>query len=936
MADGSAWLIRTKLYAPPLRAQAVARPRLLARLQAGLAGPLTLICAPAGYGKTSLMAAGAAAGSAPGSLRCAWLSLDEGDNDSGRFLAYLVAALQTAGAPAALGELLRGPQPTQLPVLLPQIINVLAAVNEEPVNEELLLVLDDYHVIHAAAVHAAVAALLEHAPPHLHLAILTRSDPPLPLPRLRARGQLLELRAADLRFTHAETRLFLHETMGLELADSLAVALAERTEGWIAGLQLAALRLAQQTPQQTTPTGEQADDAAAFVQHFAGTQRYILDYLLEEVLERQPPAVQQFLLLTSPLARLCGPLCDAVMRSAAQHDKRVAAAAGGENGGALLAALERANLFLTPLDDERRWYRYHQLFADLLRARLHEQFPHLASRLQTAAASWLEAEGLILEAVDQAMAAGEPEWAARLVEQNTAELLARGELAALLGWISALPDEVRRPRPRLCIQQAYALAFAGRLDEAAAALALAERVQTGDPAQTGAVTAVHAMLAVMRGRDAEAVTAAEQALALLPAASLWDRAAACWALGYAQRELGRLAEAQSCFEMQIDLARRLGNVWTLVTGLADLAFVLRTQGQLREARAVLEEALLAAAGQGAAGLGYLARMEAALAAVLYEQNEVAAAHKLLAAAVAHCRQWPNPNHIAFAYVLLARVQRAQGDLAGAAVSIGEAYYVRSSSSLTRVLRCLVEVELVRLYLACRTPAANGQMSGALTGAAEALLAQWRHESATAPGTALDECAELIALTLARAALAAGQPQQALPWVTRTGAGALAVGRMGIAIEALILTALAGKDSPAVEQAAWEQALQLAAERGYVRLFLDEGPTLQQSLAHHLAQIGDSAARPFALRLLAAFPAEPLSRAALPARPAPGAELPEPLTARELEVLHLLAQGLTNQEIARRLIVAPGTVKAHTAAIYRKLDAANRTSAVACARRLGIL
>jgi len=775
-------LIKTKLRVPTLRPHLLPRPDLAARVAAGLAGPLTLIAAPAGFGKTTvaaaglaragfgasvsadLTAAGAAAGAAADTAagtaggRAAWLSLDEGDNEARRFLAYLAAALQTVdpnlGRTAA--DLLQGPQ------IAPQEVVLAALVNDLADSGDLALVLDDYHVIGSSAVHAAVTFLIDHGPSSLHLLIATRADPPLPLARLRARGQLAELRAADLRFRPQETAAFLNDVMGLGLDANLMALLDERTEGWIAGLQLAALRLG----------GQGAGEAEAFIRHFSGAQRYILDYLLEEVLARQEPAVQRFLLLTAPLPRLCGPLCDAVLRAAGAENGDDPAAGRPLSGAALLAALEHTNVFLIPLDDDRRWYRYHHLFADLLRARLREWRPGLEGRLLAAAAAWLEEAGFTVEAVDTALAAGDPQWAARLVEQNTAGLLARGELGPLLGWIGALPAAVRRQRPALCIQQAYALAFAGQIEESAAALDVAAQSAL-DAAQEGATLAVRAMLAVMAGDDAEAVQLAQRALERLPASALWDRATANWALGYGRRSLGDLDTAQACFGEQIRLARVIPNVWTLVTGLTDLALVLRARGELRQARTLLEEALEAAAQEGARGLGYIARAETALAGVLCDLGELDAADRLLAGAFTHVGRWPNPNHIVYAHLVAAQVQQARGDFAAATASLRAAESVCRSAPVTTVLRRQVE-----------------------------------------------------------------------------------------------------------------RLIEPAGERP----------------AQHRLQAG----------------------------------LIEPLSERELEVLGLLAQGLSNQEIAARLIVAAGTVKAHTAAIYRKLDVANRTEAAARARRLGLV
>jgi LuxR family maltose regulon positive regulatory protein len=992
-------LIHSKLRGPLLRPQLVARPRLVTRVHDGLRGPLTLIAAPAGFGKTTL-AAGALDALAAGGGTAAWLSLDGADDEIGRFLAYLLAALQTA-SPAlgrTAGELLAGPQLVDPQSLLVMLVNDLVQQGEAG-GAPLVLVLDDYHLIHSAAVHAAMTFLIDHAPPSFHLLITTRADPPLPLARLRARGHLVEIRGADLRFTLEESAAFLNAAAGIGLADELVALLDQRTEGWAAGLQLAALRLAGEAG-----SGPGAVDA--FVRRFSGTQRYVLDYLLEEVLGRQGAAAQRFLLLTSPLERLCGPLCDAVLQAAdsgeadsgeadsgeadsgeadsgeadsgeadsGEADSGEAGggeagggeAGGGEAGGggppsgAVLASLEAANVFLTALDDERRWYRYHSLFADLLRARLREQHPGVEGRLRAAAAGWLEANGFVAEAVAQALAAGEGEWAARLVEQHTVGMLARGELASLLGSISALPPALRDRRAGLCLQQAYALAFAGQLQAAGAALDLAGKAD-GEALHAGAILAVRSMLAAMAAREGEAVDLAQRALALLTPQAHWDRAAACWALGYARRSLGDLEGAQECFAEQIRLARLMGNVWTLVTGLTDLALVLRTQGELQRAGDLLGEALDAAHSQGARSRGYIARMETGLAAILYERNELGAALQLLDNAVAHLRLWPNPNHIAYAYLLLARVKRAQGDAAATRAALRTAWRACREGPVTRVLQRSVEAESVRVRL-CHSADGGPWLDDELAGEAERLAAQWRAEigpAARAGSSAApwDEVTEMSVLALCRAALdgpaldapAADLPSLLPSLLRRAAADAGQAQRLGAQIEALVLLAIV---QPQQEQrfGLLEQALALAGPRGFVRLLVDVGEQAQGLLRQWLALVGAHPWRAYALRLLAATGQETaVQQPAPPAPPAPPSPAPppatgcaplsllaEPLSGRELEVLGLLAQGLSNRQIAEWLVVAPGTIKAHTAAIYRKLDVANRTEAAACARRLGLL
>lgn len=947
-------LIRTKLRLPFTRSELVARLRLKERFAEGLRGPLTLITAPAGFGKTTLMVAGFADCEMP----VAWLSLDSGDNQAGRFLNYLVEALINADGMVRSEaiQLLSASHEVPFEVVLTSLINDLDAA-----GEDIALVLDDYQFISSQAVHTAVAFLLEHGPKTLHLVIASRSDPPLPLARLRARGQAVELRTSDLRFTVSESTQFLNEVMGFRLSAIAVAMLEERTEGWIAGLQMAALSM------------RDRDDVLGFIEGFSGTHRYILDYLLEEVLAGQSPDVQRFLLCTSILEHLSASICDAVMASDDTpqiHDEVRLNQTLLDNHSqsqvllqwiSILEYLEQANLFLVPLDDERIWYRYHHLFADLLRARLDQTYPGLAPRLHARASAWFEHEGMMVEAVNHALAAGENDRAAYLVEEYTTDLLAKGELNALMGWIEALPAALRLARPWLCIHQSYALAFAGRLAEIEPLLATAEAnvgsadrpdkvnetyisspLVTESHALFGAVNAIRAMTAVMKGQDTEAISRAQQAMELLPASNLWDRAAAAWVLGYAQRSLGHLPESRSAFEEQIRLGRDMGNIWTLVTGLTDLAQVLRAQGQLWQARAVFDEALTEASQQGARSLGYIARMEAGLASVLFEQNELEAANQLLTEAITHARQWPNPNHLAYAYVLQFRVQIARGNFQDARTSLSEADRIRRVATLTRPNRRMVEANLVRLWLALQTAGDYLTPDDPLGDQADALRTTWRSELVN-PVESLDESAETAALSLARMSLATGNAEEALTLLTRVTQSALTDGHINVAIGSLVLTAIArnyGGTTPnsntVLTFTELEEALSLAEPGGYVRVFLDEGRPMHLLLAQWLAHGGSSPLRSYTIRLLSLFDTEPDGRKAMQEKvPATGG-LVEPLSQREMEVLHLIAQGTTNQEIARQLIVAPGTVKAHTSNIYRKLDVANRTEAVARARQLGIL
>jgi LuxR family maltose regulon positive regulatory protein len=733
--------------------------------------------------------------------------------------------------------------------------------------------------------------------------------------------------------------------------------LEERTEGWIAGLQMAALSM------------RDREDKRSFIDRFSGTHRYILDYLLEEVLANQSPEVQHFLLSTSILERLTAPLCDAILRERAGDSTHALTPSS-----AILDDLERANLFLVPLDDERRWYRYHHLFADLLRARLDQACPGLALQLHARAAAWLEKEQMTVEAINHALAAGANDQAARLVEENTTHLLATGELTALMSWIEALPAELQLSRPWLCIHQAYALTMAGRLAGVPELLARAEApIETENPpnlaapndrsdeketssalmgetqALMGAVATIRAMVAVMTGQDGEAISQAQRARQLLPGENLWDRAAAAWALGYAQRSLGHLPEAHAAFEEQIRLGRAMGNIWTLVTGLNDQAMVLWTQGQLRQARTLFEEALVEASHREARSLGYIARMEAGLASVLYEQNELEDASRLLEDAIVHTRLWPNPNHRAYAYALQCRLFLAQGDLQGARASIAEADSIRRSAPLTRPNRRLVETNLIRVWLALQAAGGSLDLNDPFIDQAKALVQAWQGvltKPVENTAVRMDDGTQMTALSLARVFLAAGQVEEALSLLERAVQSARAVGHQGELISSLLLNAIArkhkaadpvGQIPPALTSLALlEEALSLAEPGGYVRIFLDEGKPVQMLLAQWLAQARTGPLRAYAIRLLSYYDGEPDATVLVQERKPQAGSLVEPLSRRELEVLHLLALGRTNQEIASQLVVAIGTVKAQTASIYRKLDATNRTEAVARARQLGIL
>jgi len=927
-AAGLDALLATKLHIPRARQGLVPRTRLVDRLTEALAGELTVVCAPAGFGKTALLADWARRTGRP----VAWLSLDGADNDPVRFWRHVAAALESAraGAQQRLTHLLGPPPRRSLEAVVTALVNELAAA-----PGELVLVLDDYHLIEAPTVHESVAFLLEHLPTELRLAVASRADPPLPLARMRACGELAELRADQLRFTQEEAAALLREAAGPGLPEDAVAALEARTEGWAAGLQLAGLSLRGHA------------DPAGFIASFSGSHRYVLDYLAEEVLDRQAEPVRAFLLETSVLDRLCGALCDAVT--------------GRGGSQRLLEMIERANLFLSPLDEVRGWWRYHPLFADLLRARLGQEQPERLSGLHRAAAAWYEQRALVDDAVRHALAAGDTAWAARLVERHFGARLAWGEGATVTRWLDALPSEQIRARPRLCAVRAIQAIMADQagelerwLDAADAALA-ADRAgesaeeTTGEEATAGGesgwlpadlpgtLMALRANLARLRGDAEGTIRFARQVLARLPAGESGLRFHAEWNLARASWLNGELGEAEPALAKLAAAARPTGEVLAMAV-YWEYGKVLRAQGRLRAALASSRQAL--AAGTQAEGPAQpaLGLAHAGVAAVLYEQDDLASALEHATKGLAGCRElargWSviTSRQLAEGLVLLASIQLALGDQAAASEAISEAEETEPSPDVADPVNP-AGADRVRLLLA------QGQLAQAVS---------WAAGRGLDPGDQPSYPREREYLLLARLLTAQGQPEQAVPLLERLHAAAAAQARTGSLIEIGAVTAVVlaacGQEAGAV--AALGGALTLAWREGYLRVFADEGAPLAAVLDQLIAsqRSGDKSAAPgvplaYLRRLQAAF--GPRDARAVSPQPVPTAEvaapaLAEPLTDRELQVLALLAAGISNQQIASELVVALETVKKHVSHILAKLGAANRTQAVARARALGLL
>ena len=907
--SGQDVLLATKLHVPGPPPGFVPRQRLVETLGEGLARGRVLVCAPAGFGKTALLADWARGGGHP----VAWLGLDGGDSDPARFWRHAVAALDRA-RPGLAGRV-GPPPPGSLAGLVTALINELAA---DPGPDEVLLVLDDYHLVGSGPVHESVAFLLENLPPGLRVVVSGRADPPLPLARLRARGQLAELRAADLRFTGEEAAALLGEAAGPGLPAAAAAALAARTEGWAAGLQLAGLSLRGHA------------DPAGFVAAFSGSHRFVLDYLADEVLDGQPGQVRAFLLETSVLERLSAELCDAVT--------------GRAGSQAMLAGIERAGLFLVPLDEVRGWWRYHHLFADLLRARLQAEQPGRVQALHRAAAAWCEEHDLADDAVRHALAAGDAAWAARLVERHVETLLGRSEGATLRRWLSALPAESVRDRPRLCLAQAYGAAQGFQLETLEALLDDAERafaVSGGEPYHDPAgrpasvlanvpagIAFLRASLARLRGDAALAARYNRQALAqlgedewLMRSFVRWNQAAADWLdgrLGPAERGLAEvLAERRAVGALFAGFLPM--RVWY------DLGEVQRAQGNLDAALATCRQALDTFGESSQTALTGPAHV--GLAQVLYERNELTAALDHATRGVTLCRQLAFTPALATGLAVVARIRHAQGDAAGALAAMGEAGQAGLSPQVITLFNP-VPSQRARLLLA------QGDVHAA---------ARWTTAAGLGPDDGPDYPREPAYLVLARVLLAQHDPGPACTLLQRLLDAAASQDRAGsvIEIQALRALALAARGDHAGALGALTEALTLARRHGYIRVFADEGAPMRALLTQlAAARPGQQhAARRIDPRYLAALLRACGPAGAVPPRIRAAAAPPgliEPLTGRELEVLRLLAAGKSNQRIAHDLVVALNTVKKHVTHVLGKLGAANRTEAVARARDLGLI
>jgi LuxR family transcriptional regulator, maltose regulon positive regulatory protein len=918
-------LLQTKLYQPRLRLNLVPRPHLIDRLNQNLqhGAKLTLISAPAGFGKTTLVTEWIAQSERP----FAWLSLDQKDNDLARFLIYLIAALQSLapngasaaeGAPQLVGlspespslELLQSAQPPPTETILTTLLNELAAL---PAAQPFALVLDDYHEVDDPQIDQALTFLLENLPPHVHLVITTREDPLLPLPRLRVRGLLAELRAHDLRFTAEETAEFLNQLTGLDLSAQEITVLDKRTEGWIAGLQLAAIAM------QSSPALQGRPDVHQFITAFAGDDRYIVDYLVEEVLQRQPDHIRRFLLQTAILDRLSGPLCDTLT--------------GQKESSDLLERLERSNLFVIPLDNKRSWYRYHHLFAGVLQAHLLKNQPQEVAVLHQKASDWFEQNDFTAEAVHHALVAKDFERAANLIELAWPEMSRTRQSSLWLRWVRELPEHLLRHRPILNLGYAYGLFSKGELEGGKARLQIAEEsVQaTPDkivvldkdywrylPAPLASARAYHALTL---GDVPAGLAYAQKAYNLIPETDPQQRNRPASILALAHWAGGDLNTAARTLSNAMTSARLAGNPHFAITGAYVLAAMQKGLGRLQEAISGCRETLELAWKESDPPPRGTADIHVALSELFLEQGnlETAVHHLEEAAQLSPKSASPFCDHRLHQAQAHINAYQGQYDDALRHLDQAERRYVRGPAPQTRP----IAAQKARIWLA------QGNLAAAQ---------QWLQVQGLSVDDEIDYLSEYDHITLARVLLAAYQndrqentQRRLIALLQRLYDSAVSQQRSAATLEILILQVLAHEAANDISVALLplQQALVLAAPERVALPFITAGPPMARLLAQAAENKITSA---YTAQLLAAMATEtPTTTPETPPQP-----LIEPLSERELEVLQLVAQGLSNRQIAERLYLALPTIKGHNRNIYQKLNVNRRTQAVAKARKLDLL
>ena len=958
-------LLSTKFYIPRTHGDLVPRPRLIERLDAGLQGKLTLVSAPAGYGKTTLVSDWIARSKVP----AAWLSLDPSDNDLARFLGYLIAALQAAtpqidpAVGAEIQPILESGADLAIERLLTALINDVVAS-----DASLVLVLEDYHVIHEFSIHQALDFLFDHLPPAagphggVHIVLLSRTDPPMPLGRLRVQRELTEIREADLRFTVEETGLFLNEQMALALSGQDVADLEARTEGWIAGLQLVALAL-QDRPDRT-------DRIAALT----GSHRYLIDYLGQEVMARQTEEVRTFLLRTSVLEQFRASLCDALLdQGRTTNDEPLAASSSvvrrpSSRSAEILERLKRANLFLVPLDDEGQWYRYHRLFGDFLQRRLRSTQSARVPELYLRASRWYERQGMVDQAIEHALAGEDVTRAARLLDEHAEAYVFGAQISKLIRLANRLPEGERCRFPRLCIYHAWALQFEYQLEAAESALACVEahldamvatEASPADASPSSAfstsqiahhVRAIRVYLAVQRGQPDRAVERARTALKALSEDAVDEppvvRGAVTLGLGIGHFQLGQAEAAYRVLQSALPLNQRDGNRYAALSCIYYLMRIDRLHGALGRALAHGREGLLwieqwsEAEGQRAPLARVSAHIRQTMARVHYERDELDEAARHIRPSTEYYELVGSRFQVQ-GYALLCDLLRALGEIEGAREYLDKLERTVLTNGFSLPDTPVEAMIARRRLLLSRADARLGDLLAGAVRWAETVGLEWDDP--------LTHNREYELLTLAQVRVAQGRAAEVLSLLERLvaaarGAPGGTAARTGQLIAVLALQAMAHQACGQIDAAqnALSRALALGEPEGYVRTFIDHGVPMARLLYEAATRdiAGRDTAAQYARRLLSAFPAAEPERS-VQAHPQSSTHklvepLVEPLSERELEVLELIAEGLTNPEIASRLFLSLNTVKAHAHHIYGKLDVHNRTQAVSRARALGLL
>lgn len=938
-------ILKTKLLIPELRAEIVHRTRLTERIEAGAHGPLTLISAPAGFGKTTLLVEWLRQTARP----AVWLSLDPQENDTSRFFNYFTDAINTLYPEVSkeILDLVYSMKSFSAEDLLTLLINQVAAA-----EKEFTVILDDYHVIENPDIHAGVTFFIEHMPPNFHLLIASRTQPPLPAARLRSRNQVMELTAADLRFNLEETTAFLNQTMGLTLTDPDAAALEQRTEGWITGLQMAALSLRSRS------------DWKEFILSFSGQHPYVFEFLAEEVLHQQPPEVQDFLLRTSILDMMTGPLCETVVGPQLPEGQ----------GQEMLDMLFRCNLFVNPLDQNHHLYRYHNLFASFLEHLLEDRHPEEVPLLHRRAAHWFEQQGILEEAFKHFLAAGDVECAADGVERSVEIMMKDGGIPLLLGWIKQLPRQLVEHRPRLCLVQAWSLMLIHMdlegsercLQLTAAGIAAQRSSRTADEAQSlqmlnnleGEMLACQSMLATIRGEEKVSLELIRRALESLPPENLFLRSFVSLDMGIYNMMKGRGQEAERLLKEAVHVAQRAGNLMVAVIAWAELGDLYIAQGKLQQALSTYDYALRYVKGPNGKPLLMTGSLYVGIGEVLREQNKLDEAVENLKKGIELSQSWMSMSTLD-GHISLARIRQAQGDLDGAMDEMKIARQLAESTESSQLDDFLVTNYSIRMEL----------QRGSLQTAVSLAYQKDPLYHQTSAHDLNYSIQELRRITEARVWLALARAENAPEFLSRARnelqtllAETETQGRHGMSIEILCLLALVYQEQHEPEQAqtTLRRALAMGELEGYARVFVDEGIPMGNLLALCLAQEPQNSPElhlptsSYMLGLLGQIEQEtgsawreasrwaqravppPVTPAAVPLPPIGNELLVEPLTPRELEVLRCVAAGASNKEIAQELCLAINTVKRHTNNIFSKLGVNSRAQAAARARELGLI